>query len=354
MKKRFTEEVDCSSVPMYSLVTGGVLLMYLSSALDQIPNVPENGQLRKSYECAYEVVMNQQNFQNTKIVNDNVTQDELLNQLVDVMSVMYKNTTYLKLNYKQMLSNRFKKYEFTPERIKEIQTGQGKKASKDEQKHLLEISVMYDVYQFLNAELIVNLGNDKNIISKDEIDQKNHYLDALKRENCDFVTSNEKLIKLAELSFNNFAEQNCKEKKFEKNSLTPIVKFVDAKTDKVDDGWENYAKAKLLPSDRFGDMDLKKCLLMDLEILKTFVNDLLELKKCGYDIDNLVGQAQKLLIKRMEEETKKAEQQNLPLQQTAGKVTTSENVITKKSRFVPVKMKLKKINENLNSQELSH
>lgn len=341
MGKFFDDEIDKSTVVWLGTVAVGTVFVYVSSALNQIPNVPENANLSRNYYSAYN------NDYLRKIQSNNFincTEKEILNELVEVMSAMNKNTTHLKLNYKQVLSNRFKEFNFTPERIKAIQSNQAKNVTKNELQHLMQISAIYDVYQFLSAQSSVRLGLQENLSVTEEIDQNNRYLLSLNGCRSTLMNDTNQLMNLAEKSFVEFIKQCNVEKS--QNCLEPEVVFVDGATGEIDQEWQVQTRVKKLPREMFGHTELRKCLVMEFDTQKAFNAFLGHLSARGVDVDKLISKAQQIIIQQMEREAKENQTRNLPLHQTAGKPAITETVTIKekKSRLIN-NFKIKKINK---------
>ena len=362
MKKLLDDEIDSKTATWISVASGSAIFVYISTALNQIPNVPENANLRKCYTRTFESVTNielQTNYlktwqdleQNIENIN-NSSQEKIVHELAKIIKEINQNTTYLKLNYKQMLINRFKNFEFTRERIKAIQAGEIKKLSQEELNQLLCLVAMNDIYQFLNAQSLVRLGLYEQVKPVEEIDQYNSYMQTLLKGKHKTTDDLETLINIVEKSILKFINLDSKENR-NKNGvfLQPSVVFVDGVNGEVDNGWQIHSQAKLLPRRLFGDTDLRECLIMELMIQKSLNAFLGELKARGYDVDTIIRQAQASAIEQIAEESKKPEVRNiLPLRQLAGRISANENAEQKKSRCVIKANDLKK-NKN-QTQEL--
>ncbi len=360
MEKLLDNEIDSKTASWIGVATFGTLLMYVSTGLNQIPNVPENGNLRKSYSRTFESVTNvqlQADYAKTLHaiecdVFEHATdsQDELVGELVKVLSAVNKNTTHLKLNYKQMLKNRFRDFEFTHEQIKAIQTGKIKNLTAEKLHQLWCLTAMYETYQFLDAQSLVRLGIYKQVKPVEKIDQSNRYLQTLAHGKHQTVEDVETLMSMMETSITKFIELDDKENKVKKSHFTqPSVTFVDGVTGKSDKDWEVCSLAKMLPRQMFGDTDLRQCLVMELMTQKALNAFLGKLKAYNCDVDALIEQAQTVIMAQMEQESQKVEPRKiLPLQQTAGKASANDQAVQrKKSQLVPQLIKLKKDNEQV-------
>jgi len=362
MKNLLDDEIDSKTATWIGVASGSAIFVYISTALNQIPNVPENANLRKCYTRTFESVTKiqlqtsylktwQDLEQNIENIN-NSSQEKIVHELAKIIKEINQNTTYLKLNYKQMLINRFKNFEFTKEKITAIQKGEIKKLTKEELSQLYCLVVMNDIYQFLNAQSLIRLGLYEQTKPVEEIDQSNRYLEILANNKHKRTDDFKSLITLVESSIQKFIKLENKESENKNNViLQPSVVFVNGIDDKVDYGWQAHLQAKSLPRKLFGDTDLRECLTMELMIQKSLNAFLEELKARGYDVETIIRQAQAIVIEQIAEESKKPEVRNiLPLQQSAGRISANENAEQKKSRCVIKANDLKK-NKN-QTQEL--
>ncbi len=337
------------------VVSGGFLTAYLSAALNQIPNIPENANLRKHYEKVFEQVVD------AKLENDylkglsvdygtditKVSEDKIVDDLVNLVGCMNQNTKYLQLNYKQMIGNRLKKFEITEDRIKEINEKSGKPATKKESEYLLQIAAMHDVYQFLSTTYRAHSGKEKDAESEEMINQNNHYNQHL--NNGDLVKDFSALLDAGENSMIKFINFDRKDPEGKVTTLlNPEVLYFN-ENGKVDKEWQIHLISHLMQSKFFGDNDLRKCLAMELLMQKSFNDFLGKLATSGYDVNKILVKVQKNLIEKERADALKETEQStetknvVPMQQTAGKVASTNNVETqkKKSQFIQLFMKLR-------------
>lgn len=355
MDKQKEFYIDSSTIAMVSVACGGLLSIYIDSALNQIPNVPENGNLRKEFEHNFEYVLDNKllyDYQNIlheiedSFNKKQLSEDEVVTELVKILGTTNNNTKYLQMNYKQMMMNRLKNSEITPERLKEISNKQYKNVTKKELDYFLRISAMHDVSRFLSAELQLRSGMDRP--AEQKVNQNNRYLQVTNDEKNDFsVNKFKQLLDNFEKSLIKYINLGQTNKLKDKALSQPDVLFVDMQ-DLPEKDWQVHATAKFLPSKLYGDTDLRECLIMEFMIQKSLNEFLEKLVDCGYDVDVLLSKVQKIIIEKESEAAKKAENKNIvPMQQTAGKNVVGEEPKTKKkSQFVEKFLKLKKMDES--------
>ena len=188
-----------------STISGGMLIAYISAAVNQIPNVPENGNLRKEYEHTFEYIChdklsnkyveNLRHLENSDGV-EKLGEVKLIEHLVEIIGTMNKETKYLQLNYQQMLNNRLNKFEISEKRIQEIQEKNGKPITREEKKQLLQVSAMQDVSNYLYTMYVTRLGMKSNF---QPVFKENNYFQVIK--NNDLQKNLIDLLNAGEKSF---------------------------------------------------------------------------------------------------------------------------------------------------------
>ncbi len=339
-------------------ISSGILVAYLGAALNQIPNVPENGNLRKEYEHTFEDICNGKLSNKTKYLQQIERVDELqkldesklIEDLVTIIGAMNQDTKYLYLNYQQMLNNRLIKFDLSEKRIQEIHEKKGKPITKDEKRQLLQVSVMQDVSNYLHtmyelrsgmkSDLQLVMGNNKYLQVTKNNDLKKNLIDLLNAGEKSFV----EII--------NYERGETHPKIF--GLLNPDIMYFD-ENGKSDRDFYLFSISNQMPHALFGDEDLCKCLVMELFLQKSLNEYLGKLAVAGHDVNAILAVVQEILIeketaleaKRNFENTKK--QNIMPLQQTAGK-TSNHEASKKKTQFIQKFMKLKGTTQNQQEQ----